>query len=876
MNPEFGERQMLHTKGILPFGLWGVLAGLPLLLLVIWNWTDPLPPAWDEAQHLLQAQAFGAHLRRFRWDPLWWQQFLHLNQRYPPLVYWLGIPLAVAHPFSRADGQLLNLLVLGILALVTQRIGRRVYASMEIGLRHADATGWLAAGLLLLYPGITSLAHVYMLELVLVLTVALAFWAMLAYWQEPSWQGAVGVGAAVAAVLLTKWTGVLFLLLPLTVLMGRALWKGLKGKGWQKGIPLAQIGLGMGVTLLLCWPWYRANWLFVLSNGFGYTSTAHYYITCAAGSLCWWTTYLRLLPQQMSPFLCGLPLLALWPWAWKPVVTLGRWHERASEPEAPQKLGWGSLNGQEPVLWATYGSGYLLYTLVDIKDVRFTLPLLPLLAVLSAGGIQQAWAGLQERLHQSGFPFGGPRGGVWVGLVLGSLALWNFGQPFTPGVAAFGQGMQMRWQGQHPEQELTDWIALHAANGNGSWVQPGLTTTLGVLPNTELISSETLTYLAALHRWPVTFRAAGQTPWPELELSLLEGFVDAEGEQGIVGPYGPAKEQIRQHLRNSPDWRQDPVVDLPAVGRLRTYSPRWPQVTVQEAPIEAVEVELGEITPLPELGIPAWRLQWQGPAKNLAQTLVWARLENEQGQVLAERAWVLGQNRLQPNSKGNWLVEEILALPLTDSLEDALEPEGSSFSRILYLEWQPPQGIRHSLRQPWTGSTSTPLAEGSRLLADPLLPLRQAAAAASVGDLEALSLHLNAWTTLQYATFLTDPDRTLTRQLLEGEWQQAAAQGWLSRQIQSHYELGLLLVALLQPEAAQSHFQQIVELDPEDDWARAYLAFLRVLFTHDFVGVQGLRQELSSLVQPFCQKTDLNLDLAWVCSTFQAEQSSSI
>ncbi len=859
MNPEFGERQMLPTKGILP--LWGVLAGLPLLLLVIWNWTDPLPPAWDEAQHLLQAQAFGAHLRRFRWDPLWWQQFLHLNQRYPPLVYWLGIPLAVAHPFSRADGQLLNLLVLGILALVTQRIGRRVYAAMEIGPRQADATGWLAAGLLLLYPGITSLAHVYMLELVLVLTVALAFWAMLAYWQEPSWQGAVGVGAAVAAVLLTKWTGVLFLLLPLTVLTGRALWKGLKGKGWQKGIPLAQIGLGMGVTLLLCWPWYRANWLFVLSNGLGYTSTAHYYIACAAGSLCWWTSYLRLLPQQMSPLLCGLPLLALWPWDPRQGV---KGFFRATTWKSERYQGVAAL-------WLTYGSGYLLYTLVDIKDVRFTLPLLPLLAVLSAGGIQQAWAGLQERLHQSS---SWPQGGLWVGLALGSLALWNFGQPLTPGVAPFWTGIQMRWQGQHPEQELTDWIALRAANG--SWVQPGLTATLGVLPNTELISSETLTYLAALHRWPVTFRAAGQTPWPELELSLLDGFVDAEGEQGIVGPYGPAKEQIRQHLRTSPDWRQDPVVDLPAVGRLRTYSPRRPQVTLQEAPVEAAEVELEEITPLPELGIPAWRLQWQGPAKNLAQTLVWARLENQQGQVLAERAWVLGQNRLQPNQTGNWLVEEILTLPLTDSREDALEPEGGLFSGILHLEWQPPQGSRHSLRQPWAGSTSTstPLKKGS--LADPLLPLRQAAHAAAMGDLEGLSLHLNAWTTLQYATFLTDPDRTLTRQLLEGEWQQAAAQGWISRQTQSHYELGLLLVALLQPEAAQSHFQQIVELDPEDDWARAYLAFLRVLFTHDFVGVQGLRQELSSLVQPFCQRADLNLDLAWVCSALQAEQSSSI
>jgi 4-amino-4-deoxy-L-arabinose transferase-like glycosyltransferase len=76
------------------------------------------------------------------------------------LAYWLGIPLAALHPFSRADGQLLNLVLLGVLVLATQRLGQRVYRSWEVG--------WLAAALLLLYPGITALAHVYMLELPLV------------------------------------------------------------------------------------------------------------------------------------------------------------------------------------------------------------------------------------------------------------------------------------------------------------------------------------------------------------------------------------------------------------------------------------------------------------------------------------------------------------------------------------------------------------------------------------------------------------------------------------------------------------------------------------------------------------------------------------
>ncbi|MFS8901355.1 hypothetical protein NW845_08250, partial [Synechococcus sp. H60.2] len=609
------------------------------------------------------------------------------------------------------------------------------------------------------------------------------------------------------AVLLAKWTGVLFLLPPLlAVPLGVKL-------PWP--VRLAHLALGMGVTLLLCWPWYGANWLFVFSNGWAYAETAHYYVTCPAGSLCWWTAYLRVLPLQMSPFLCPLPLLSLW----------------------------GSPSRRETLLWGLYGSGYLLYTLVAIKDVRFTLPLLPLLAILSAGGLGKGWRWLGARWGQRAL-----RQGVGLSLALGSLALLNLGQPLTPGVAPLWKGIQMHWQGQHPQQELTRWI--------GSLVQPGLATTLGVLPNTELVSSETLSYLAALQRWPITFRGAGQTPWPELELVLLDGFVDAAGEQGIVGPYGPAKEQIRQLLDKSPDWQQEHF-DLQAVGRLYTYFPTQPRVVLQEVPAPVEEVELLQLKVFPEEGIPAWRLRWQGPAQDLAQTLVWARLENPQEQILAEQAWVVGQNRLQPRTRSNWQVEEILTLPLW--------PESAGEEGILHLEWQPPKGMRRSLRQHWRGS---PGREKGSLIppGDLLFPLRQAARAAAAGDLEALSLYLNAWTTLQYATFATDPDRILTRQLLEGEQQQAADQGQIERQIQSHYELGLMEVALLQPEAAQQHFQRIVELDPEDDWARAYLAFLQVFFTHDIRSLQGLKQELAAAVYPLCQKANLDWDLSWLCA----------
>lgn len=520
----------IDANGLLGLQGFGLLGFVALLGLGIWNLTDPMPPAWDEAQHLLMAQDFGTHLERWGGDPDGWRVFSHLSQRYPPLTYWLSLLKLTwldgggAGPvFDRSAAQVLNLLLLGVAVLGTYKLGALI---------SGRAVGILAGCLLLLYPAVQGLAHVYMLDLPLTAMVSLGYWGALGYWIRPSWRGSLGLGLAVGLVLLTKWNGILFLGVPLLAVLGqKSRWGGL-----QKLLIIATAGI-------LCWPWYGPNWLFVLSNGLQYGSTTHYYVRCPVGSWCWWTTYLGWLPQQMSPILSGLPLVGVGRWLWQ--------RQRPLQPDLGPKSGLTASQASRAG-WAwlllTFGGGYVLYTLIGIKDPRFTVPLLPLLAVMSA---VELWRLNHSQLWLRGI------------LTMGVLALlWGW-QPLTPGAVSLAKSLGSA----SLLAELKSWIQAQPA---------GL---VGVIPNTEILSAETLTYLARVENVPTTFFPAGQVEAVDWEQKLADGYVTALTDPaywGITGPFLQRKQLLAQTLEQSEQWLAEEPVTLSQVGILQTYRPQAP------------------------------------------------------------------------------------------------------------------------------------------------------------------------------------------------------------------------------------------------------------------------------------------------------------
>lgn len=791
------------------------IAFCSLVMLVIWNGLDPSPPAWDEAQHLLMAQTFGEHLRHFDGDPQWWGTFWHLSQRYPPLTYGLGLFLSPWRIFGRSEGQLINLLLLGILTGATYRIG---------ALGWDKWVGGLGAGLIWLYPSITGLAHVYMTDLPLVVTVALGGWAALRYGLKPSWIGATGLGIAIGLVMLTKWNGLLFLVWPLALIGGRIVIL----RRWHQILHLL---LALGITIGICWGWYGANWVFVITNGLNYSATTHYYVECPAGSLCWWTIYLRLLPDQMSPVLCGLPLLILIP---------------GIEDKAEVETHLGILSKirsivntiintivNKPEFWliSTYLVGYLIYTLIGIKTIRFTMPLLPLLAVISAVGI----ARLSQRWVDHS------RGLSWGMALVGSCALFWSGQPLAPGVTGLAQSIFPADSNDAPQTQLIRWLETQAEPNDPQ------RTLVGVLPNTELISSETLSYLAKLTKLPLDFVPLGQSEWPELEIPLVDRYLNRDGDWGVIGPYGPAKETILEILQTDPNWRAHPPLQVGSIDTLQTFDPDRPPIQIQATSsdsseeiqvIEARSLRSCEIQSQPcsntDPQIAAWEITWTGAVADLARTAVWIDLI-QADQVIATGEFSVGDRRLRRDLQAPVRVKHRFSLPS--------DPPISPGSYQLSIHWQPDP---HSSDLLGANHIQIPVQiDSPQSLTVPEDPLQLTAQAMAIGDLDHLSKYLNVWTTLRYDPTMVDPDLDLQRRLLRGRLQQAQEHHRLEDQRLLRYQLGLIEVVQLRAKQAQDQFEILTQLDPDNDWNRAYVAFLRIFFTHDLT---SLEQEIRAIL----------------------------
>jgi 4-amino-4-deoxy-L-arabinose transferase-like glycosyltransferase len=333
--------------------------GTTWLFLWAWNFTDSRPPIWDQAGHLVTSWQHWKHLQQFAPTSLWWDSFFKLSDRYPPLVYWLATPFFQVFGFSQLTALIVPAAFLGLLALATAGLTQTLLDQKE-----AQWVGAVAAGLVMFYPIHLEQAHQFVLDLPMSTAILWGFWGCARYWRQPSWLNSLWIGSCLGWVGLTKWSGILFFVGPLVALLIRQV----RQKEWRC---LFHAALVLVSAFAIMAPWYATNWLFVISNGLKYARDAQYYpvVAGASGSWTWWTFYLRILPFQMSWGLVGLPLLCVACWSGFPKF----------------------LRQKEAVvlLLFVFSSGYLIVTLISLKDPRFSMPLLPLLAILSAIGLAQ-------------------------------------------------------------------------------------------------------------------------------------------------------------------------------------------------------------------------------------------------------------------------------------------------------------------------------------------------------------------------------------------------------------------------------------------------------------------------------------------------------
>jgi hypothetical protein len=307
------------------------------LLAAAW---DTRPPEWDRAVHMTRALQCGDALVAGRW-----REILDAGY-YPPLIHCaagvLHLLLGRSHLVAVAFTQV-------ALALVVSATG-------AIGARLSSLTMGVAAALLV--PAYTTVfleSRVFMLDLPLTALVALTVLALLRAegFTRPAWCLAAGVLGGLG--LLTKWTYPAFVV-PVAVLL------------WLKAHPPAPrrrrgvlVLLAAGLAGIIALPWYLAHpglLPSLLSNAYDVGAAEGDPPVASVAGLSY---YVGWLVYQL-----GLPFAALF------VVGLAR-------RRAPGLV----------VLVTWIVAPLVFLTLLRNKDPRFSLPILPAVALLSVAWVER-------------------------------------------------------------------------------------------------------------------------------------------------------------------------------------------------------------------------------------------------------------------------------------------------------------------------------------------------------------------------------------------------------------------------------------------------------------------------------------------------------
>jgi dolichyl-phosphate-mannose-protein mannosyltransferase len=319
----------------------------------LWLTQEHRPPHWDKARHLLASlqtkDAFGSGFH--------WLTDFHT---YPPLVYWtaalfygvLGTTASWAAVLSQS-------VFLGILTFSTYGIGERLW-SRRVGL--------LSAVFVVLSPMLISLFKDFLLDPPLTAMTALALYLLIRCEYFSLRWPSVLLGLAYGLGLLTKWNFILYLALPI----GYAVIFGGRHVSARVRDRVLNIGLAAAVAFAVAAPWYLANVsnLRQTSGGSNAADTLGIPPVLSVDGALWY--FWNLVSNQL--FLIPFLLLVVG------VVFL------FLRPDARSK---------NFLLILTIVGSYVLCSLLRLKDDRYTLPMLPAVAVVATYWLD----GLRPRLR---------------------------------------------------------------------------------------------------------------------------------------------------------------------------------------------------------------------------------------------------------------------------------------------------------------------------------------------------------------------------------------------------------------------------------------------------------------------------------------------
>ena len=773
----------------------------------LWYWCDRSVPAWDQADYLNGALNYWNALQTPQWfSSEWWRSFWLLSNKIPPLNYILTVPFINLFGTSEDAATLVMLLYSAILLISVYGLGVILF----------DVTvGLYAAGLCQLIPGLYYHRLEFILDYPLTTITTLSFW-LLTWWywgsngkksagNLTSWILALSSGIGLGLAILTKQTALLFLFLPILFVLGSCL----KHRQWLR---LVQFITSLIIGIAVCFPWYRTNWLLILTSGKRATvDSAIAEGDPALNTLAAWTYYGKILPYLLSWHLLLIPLVGLILY-----IFFKANKQKTIDANIASRFKWKWLS-------IFLLGGYLLSSLNINKDARYILPLLPVLSLILAVGLL-SWSGVWKHYIRW----------VTIGLAgvlmllnmfpLGGNAITNILSPRVRHHPYLGQPFP------HPEviQEIID-------------TSPYLRSTLGVLPSTPQINQHNFSFYGGQQNFQVVGRQVGvRIEEVTQDARSLDWFITKTGDQGSIPE---AQKSIVNLVEAGGDFNLHRSWQLPDDSQLKLYHRDRPLVEVKaiELPPRSTEekallpklialnqVILPSVVP-PGAPIPV-TYQWFGRWEELrsAMVLLTWRLEALKSDDHPSDSFWLHDHSIgmgaATSSRGK--INQATILEVTERTAmlppPSLKP-GKYILNAICINRK--TGETQPIAIPDITITIDPSAQP--ILApelDLVTQLREIAPpmAESITGLEpifAQTARINQYDAQQ--DYLKQAEFSLSYRLQHDRLSPQQKLKWL-------YAIALSQVLQQDVDGAISSFQQITELDPKNPYGYAYLAFVHL------------------------------------------------
>ncbi|MCC3575531.1 MAG: phospholipid carrier-dependent glycosyltransferase [Microcoleus sp. PH2017_40_RAT_O_B] len=608
----------------------------------LWFACDRSVPAWDQAEYLTSTLNYLQALQHPQWfSGDWWTSFWLLSTKIPPLVYILTVPFLHIFGTGGDRATLVHLLFSAILLASVYNLGTKLF-NRQVGL-------W-AAAICVLLPGLYRFRLQFLLDFPLTAAITFCFYCLtmwkkqenaaadfavyiterknqenrkIFYLNRLSFFWAIAFGISLGLSILVKHTTVLFLFTPILWLAVGAV----RQKAWGR---LAQLAGALLLSAAVFGPWAKTNWLLILTGG----KRATFDSAIAEGdpglnTIGAWIYYIQHLPEQVSWPLLLIPLVGF---------ILYYWRNRADS----QSILYLDSCRWLGVFWI---GAYLINSLNINKDDRYVIPYLPILAIFLAYCLTlwpQRW-GKQIRW-----------GTIGLGILAMLFHIWPLGgglgnnsvQVVSPGNSSYPY-LGKQWPHQEVIAEIID-------------TEPYLQSTLGVLPSTPEINQHNLNYYGALANFQVYGRQVG-TNLKEVpqDVRSLSWFVTKTGPQGSI------RERIKKAqnaavaaIETGGKFNLQKSWVLPDNTNLNLYRKQLHPVEIQPLPEARSQVQLEQVTvlakPVPGIALPV-TYTWSGPWQQLQSGLVLLTWQNQQSgdvapgqtvRILHDRA--IGQATLHP------------------------------------------------------------------------------------------------------------------------------------------------------------------------------------------------------------------------------------